>query len=121
MLFLGSSQATADLQLLRLTQLVVVLGHGSSPWFASMCCRSDLLGAPASIRISHIRRRLNRGNVFEDDVADTNNANDGSGHVLVPAPTDNCRTNEDVDCSVISEVPEGTFLRPFITYKRRVQ
>jgi hypothetical protein len=57
----------------------------------------DLLGTPSGVRLSHVRRRLDRGNELEDDVGDTNEADNGPGNYRKCRFTQEDGANKDVD------------------------
>jgi hypothetical protein len=57
----------------------------------------DLLSAPASVSIAHVRWGLDRGNVLQDGVGKTNDTNEGTRDNAVPAVANSYTTNEDVD------------------------
>ena len=59
--------------------------------------RLDLLGAPAGIRLAHVRRRLNGGDELEDDVGDADEADNGTGNDSERAHVEHDGANEDVD------------------------
>lgn len=48
--------------------------------------------------LPHVGRRLDRGNVLEDHVCETDDANNGARDDAVPAVANNYGANEDVDC-----------------------
>ena len=75
----------------------------------------DLLSTPASVGITvnvsvqkvqigsfpnlpHVCWGLDRGNVLQNSVGKTNNANKGTGDNAVPAIADGYATDENVDC-----------------------
>ncbi len=60
--------------------------------------RLDLLGAPASIRLAHVRRRLDGGDKLEDDVRDTDETDDGTGDDSERAHVKHDGADKDVDC-----------------------
>lgn len=62
----------------------------------------DLLGAPAGIGLAHVAGGLDRGNKFEDDVCDTNDANNGTRDVLKDPRAQDEGAQEDVDCHPLS-------------------
>jgi len=49
------------------------------------------------LNVPHVRRRLDRGNVFQDSVGNTDYANYGTGNDAVPAVTNSDASDEDVD------------------------
>lgn len=57
----------------------------------------DLLSSPRRVRFAHVRRRLDRGNVLQHDVANTGKSDDGTGNVSQNSVMQQEATNEDVD------------------------
>ena len=47
--------------------------------------------------IPHVRRRLNRRDILQDNIGDANNADNGSRYELVPFRACGDGANEDVD------------------------
>lgn len=59
--------------------------------------RLDLLGAPAGISFPHIGRGLDGGDEFEDDVGDTDEADNGAGDDAEDAVVEEDASDKDVD------------------------
>lgn len=58
----------------------------------------NLLGTPASVGVTHVRGRLDRGDEFEDTVAYTDNADNGAGNDAPPCGANCHGSDEDIDC-----------------------
>jgi hypothetical protein len=56
-----------------------------------------LLGAPASISLSHVARRLDQGDKFEGNVTDTDDANGAASNVANDLLAKKKASEEDVD------------------------
>lgn len=66
------------------------------------------------MNVPHVRRRLNRWDVFEDSVADTDYSNDRSRNEAEPPRSNDDGTNEDVNCENqcgLGEKPIGICLQ----------
>lgn len=48
--------------------------------------------------IPHVRWRLDRGDILQDGVDETNDTNDGTWDDAVPTVADDYGANKDVDC-----------------------
>lgn len=57
----------------------------------------DLLSTPTLVRFAHVRRGLNGGNELEDEVADTDETDNGAGNVTQHQIVQQDGANEDVD------------------------
>jgi hypothetical protein len=57
----------------------------------------DLLGAPAGIGFAHVRGRLDGRNELEDDIGETDDADDGAGNDTEDAAAEDDGADEDVD------------------------
>lgn len=57
----------------------------------------DLLSTPTLIRLAHVRRRLDGGNELEDEVANTDETDDGAGNVTQHPVVQQDGADEDVD------------------------
>lgn len=57
----------------------------------------DLLGTPACVGLAHVARWLDRGDEFESNVADTDNADNAASNVSEDVPTKKKTTKKDID------------------------
>jgi hypothetical protein len=62
----------------------------------------DLLSAPASIRIPHVGRRLNRRHEFHSSVSDAGEDDQRANNVAESSVLQNQAAHEDVDCIILS-------------------
>lgn len=62
------------------------------------CAHLDLLGAPASIGLSHAARGLNQGDKLEANVANSGNTDDATSNVANELVAKEKASDEDVDC-----------------------
>lgn len=62
-----------------------------------------LFRAPASVRFPHIGRRLDAGDELEDDVADTDETDDGASNDAQDAVVQQNRPNKDVKSAAADE------------------
>ena len=74
-------------------------GQRSDPcsWPCVVRKRLDLLGAPAGIRLAHVRRRLDGGDELEDDVSNADETDDGTGNDSERAHVEHNGADKDVD------------------------
>jgi len=56
-----------------------------------------LFGAPSTIRLPHVRRRLDRRDEFQDAVCEADASNDDAGNPAKPVAVNKERPNKDVD------------------------
>lgn len=63
----------------------------------------DLLSTPASVGITHVCWGLDRGNVLQNSVGKTNNANKGTRDNAVPAIANGYATDENVEDTTAEE------------------
>jgi hypothetical protein len=61
----------------------------------------DLLSAPASIRLAHVRGGLDGRDELEGDVGDADDADDGAGNDPDDAVVQKDAANKDVDCATL--------------------
>jgi hypothetical protein len=66
----------------------------------------DLLSAPPSIRLAHVRRRLNGRDELEGGIGDADDANDGTGNDPENVVVEQDAANEDVDCKMLELRPK---------------
>lgn len=57
----------------------------------------DLLGTPACVGLAHVARWLDRGDEFESNVADTDNADNAASNVAEDVPAKKKTTKKDID------------------------
>lgn len=65
-----------------------------------------LFGAPASVGLAHVGRRLDGGDELENDVADTNEADDGAGEDAQDAVVQEDGADKDVEGAATDEGEE---------------
>lgn len=65
-----------------------------------------LFRTPASVGLPHVRRRLNAGDEFEDDVADTDETDNGAGDNAQDSVVEQDRADKDVKGAATDEGEE---------------
>ncbi len=73
--------------------------QGPRPPCSHGCQLLHLLGAPAGIRLAHVGRGLDGRDKLENDIGNTDEADDGAGNDPEDGSVEEDAANKDVDCA----------------------